>query len=99
MQFIASVIVNPARAKDPPPKDLAEAESEMVRGLYMDGLIRQIWVHADGSGAVMILEAESAETAAEKLAALPLVRDGLLQTPTLSALAPYWGFAPHGPGR
>jgi muconolactone delta-isomerase len=94
MQFLVTVAVNPEKAKAPPPQDLAEAEAEVVRGLYMDGLIRQIWVHADRSGAVMIVEAESAEAAAEKFATLPLVREGVLQTPQVVALAPYWGFAP-----
>ena len=96
MQFMVSVRLNPDAAKAPPPKDLAEAESDVVRGLYMDGLIRQIWVHADGSGAVMIVEATSVETVAERFASLPLVRAGILRTPEVVALAPYWGFAPRG---
>jgi muconolactone delta-isomerase len=96
MQFMVTVRLDPENAKAPPPKDLAEAESEVVRGLYMDGLIRQIWVHADSSGAVMIAEADSAEAAAEKFATLPLVREGILRTPEVVPLAPYWGFGPRG---
>ncbi len=96
MQFMVTTPLNLEQAKTPLPKDLANAEFEAVRGLYMSGLIRQIWVHADGSGAVMLAEADSAEDAATKFAALPLVREGILKTPEIVALAPYFGFAPRG---
>jgi Muconolactone delta-isomerase len=93
MQFMVLVSLNP-KASNPPPKELGEAEAEAVRGLYMEGLIRQIWVRADGSGACIIAEASTAEVLAEKLSGLPLVRAGILQTPEIVPLAPYWGFAP-----
>jgi len=96
MQFLVSVSLNSDKSKEPPPKDVAEAESEAVRGLYMEGLIRQIWVRADKRGGFMIVEAESAEVVATKFAMLPLVREGILETPEIVALAPYWGFAPRG---
>ena len=96
MQFMVSTHLNLEKAKSPLPKDLADAEFEAVRGFYMGGLIRQIWVHADGSGALMLAEADSAEDAARKFATLPLVREGILKTPQIVALAPYFGFAPRG---
>jgi hypothetical protein len=96
MQFMVSVVLNPEKAKAPPPKELAEAEFEAIRGHYMDGLLRQIWLRADGSGGIILAEAESAETIAETFATLPMVRAGILQTPEVVALAPYWGFAPRG---
>jgi len=96
MQFMVSTILNSEKAKGPPPKDLADAEFEAVRGLYMSGLIRQIWVHADGSGAVILAEGDSAEDVASQLAELPLVQAGILKTPEIVALAPYFGFAPRG---
>ena len=42
----------------------------------------------------MIVEAASTDEAAEKLGALPLVREGYLQPPTIVPLKPYSGFAP-----
>jgi hypothetical protein len=96
MQFLVSVNLNPEKSKEPPAPELAEAESEGVRGLYMAGLIRQIWVRADKSGGFMIVEEDSAEAVAAKFATLPLVREGILQRPEIVALAPYWGFAPRG---
>ncbi|RFU45467.1 muconolactone Delta-isomerase family protein [Paraburkholderia sp. DHOC27] len=94
MQFMVSINLNPEKAKAAPSKDLAEAEAQVVRGFYMDGLVRQIWVRADGSGAIILAEAESAEIAAKQLAELPLVREGILLAPEVVALAPYFGFAP-----
>jgi hypothetical protein len=96
MQFMVSVVLNPDKANGPPPKELVEAEFEAVRGHYMKGVIRQIWLRADGSGGVILAEAESAEAVAEAFGALPMVRAGVLQKPEVVALAPYWGFAPHG---
>ena len=96
MQFMVSVVLNPEKANAAPPKELAEAEFEAVRGHYMNGVLRQIWLRADGSGGVILAEAESAEIVAETFATLPMVRAGVLQKPEVVALAPYWGFAPRG---
>jgi hypothetical protein len=57
----------------------------------MEGLIRQIWLRSDGSGAFAIVEAASA--AAEKLDGLSMVRAGVLQAPVVVPMSPYWGFA------
>jgi hypothetical protein len=94
MQFMVSVVLNPEKANAAPPKELVEAEFEAVRGQYMNGFIRQIWLRADHSGGVILAEADSAEIVAETFAALPMVRAGVLQQPDVVALAPYWGFAP-----
>ena len=94
MQFMAIANVNPDRAATPPDAELGETESQAVRGLYMDGLIRQIWVRGDHSGAYMIVEAASADEAKERLAALPMVRDGFMLAPIIVPLEPYWGFGP-----
>ncbi len=96
MQFMVSVVLNPDKADGPPPETLGQAEFEAVRGHYMDGVLRQIWLRADGSGGIMLAEAESAEIVAETFATLPMVRAGVLQKPEIVALAPYWGFAPRG---
>jgi len=94
MQFMVLFSLNPGKAQTPPAETLLEAEFEAVRGLYMDGLIRQLWLRSDGSGAVAIVEDASAEAAAGKLGALPMVRAGVLHAPAIVPLSPYWGFAP-----
>ena len=94
MQFMVLFSLNPDKAQTPPAEELREAEFETVRGLYMEGLMRQIWLRSDGNGAVAIVEAASADAAAEKLSGLPMVRAGVLQAPVIVPLSPYWGFAP-----
>jgi hypothetical protein len=94
MQFAVLFSLNPEKAQTPPPPELHQAEFEAVRGFYMDGLMRQIWLKSDGSGAVAIVEADSEGAAAEKLSELPMVRQGVLQTPVVVPLSPYPGFAP-----
>src|ERR1700753_2568891 len=94
MQFAVLFSLAPEKAQTPPPEELREAEFETVRGFYMEGLMRQIWLQSDGSGAVAIVEADSAAAVAEKLAGLPMVRAGVLQSPLVVPLSPYWGFAP-----
>jgi hypothetical protein len=96
MQFMVSVNLDPEKGKDPIPPELSEAEFEAVRGLYMGGVLRQIWVRADMSGALIVAEAESAEAVTTAFAALPLVREGIMQPPEIVPLAPYFGFAPRG---
>jgi hypothetical protein len=94
MQFAVLFSLNPEKAQTPPTEDLREAEFEAVRGFYMEGLMRQIWLRSDGSGAVAIVEAASADAAAEKLGGLPMVRAGVLQAPVIVPVSPYPGFAP-----
>lgn len=94
MQSMVLFSLNPDKAQTPPAGELREAEFETVRGLYMEGLIRQIWLRTDGSGAFAIVEAASADAAAEKLGGLPMVRAGVLQAPVVVPMSPYWGFAP-----
>ena len=96
MQFMVSVVLNPDKANVPPPKELVEAEFEAVRTHYVDGVLRQVWLRADGSGGIILAEAASAETVAETFAALPMVRAGVLKAPEIVPLAPYRGFAPRG---
>jgi hypothetical protein len=96
MQFMVSVVLNPGKAATPPPKELVEAEFEAIRGHYMNGMVRQIWLRADGSGGIILAEADTAETVEQTFAALPMVRAGVLAAPEIVPLAPYWGFAPRG---
>jgi len=94
MQFMILFSRHPDKAATPAPSDLREAEFEMVRGYYAGGLVRQIWLRGDAGGACMLVEANSAEEAAEKFGELPLVRAGFLQSPMIVPLKPYSGFAP-----
>jgi hypothetical protein len=96
MQFMVSVTVSPEKDRGSRPKELVEAEFEAVRGHYMDGLLRQIWVRADGGGAIILAEGESAEAVSAQFSALPMVRAGFLLAPDVVELAPYYGFAPRG---
>jgi hypothetical protein len=96
MQFLVTVVLNADRVDGPPPQDLVNAEFEAVRGRYMSGMLRQIWLRADGSGGVMLVEADSAEIAAETFSTFPMVVAGVLGPPEVVPLAPYWGFAPRG---
>jgi hypothetical protein len=90
MQFMILLSWHPEKAQTP----AAESEFQTVRGLYTDGLVQQVWLRGDAGGACMIVEAASTDEVAEKLGALPLVREGYLQPPTIVPLKPYSGFAP-----
>lgn len=69
----------------------SEAEARHVWGLYLKGFIREIYFRADQKSAVLILECKNIEEAKEKLATLPLVREGLIYF-ELIPLAPYPGY-------
>lgn len=94
MQFVVLFRLNSEKAQTPTAGDLREAEFEVVRGFYTEGLMRQVWLRNDGSGAIAFVEATSAEVVAEKLAGLPMVRAGVLQAPEIVPVSPYPGFAP-----
>jgi muconolactone delta-isomerase len=74
-------------------KDDVEAEAQFVRRLYAEGVVRQIWLRAEG-GACMISEADDEERLRQLLSALPLVRSGYLAQPQISELRAYSGFGP-----
>jgi len=70
-----------------------EAEAEFVRRLYASGIVRQIWLRAEG-GACMISEAEDEDGLRKLLTELPLVKAGYLAPPQISQLRSYSGFGP-----
>jgi muconolactone delta-isomerase len=70
-----------------------EAEAEHVRRLYAAGIVRQIWLRAEG-GACMISEADDENGLRQLLVELPLVRSGYLAQPQISQLRSYAGFGP-----
>lgn len=67
------------------------AEGAKVRELYGQGLIRQIWHRADGTGACFLVEAHNADAATDAVSTLPMARDGLSDF-TIIPLTPYRGF-------
>ncbi len=71
-----------------------EAEAEAVRGLYIDGTVRSIWSRGDALGAVVLIEAESAEHAERVVAGFPLMERGMLDFEKLIPLRGYRGFGP-----
>lgn len=76
--------------------DFAEvipAETEAVRSLYADGLIRQIWLRGDTRGACFLMEADSLEAARSTVAELPIARKNMSSF-TIVPLNPYGGFGP-----
>ncbi len=93
MQFLVLISrTSPIPATAPTPSQ-REAESEVIRGLYLEGIVRQIWLRGDG-GACIIAESDDAQSLAHTFGALPLVQSGFLQPPTVIALKPYAGFGP-----
>lgn len=74
---------------------LAEEESQRVRTLYAEGVIRQIWRRGDMPGACILLEADSEEMARALLATLPLAKADMLELVCVAPLLPYPGFGPH----
>ena len=61
------------------PTALLAAEGERMAGLVANGVVLQLYLKTDYSGAVLILEAPDPEQAGRELATLPLVRAGLTQ--------------------
>ncbi|WP_133303020.1 hypothetical protein [Cupriavidus lacunae] len=94
MQFLVQVSRNPQGPETPPTPAEREVESETIRHLYRDGVVRQIWLR-DG-GAVILAEGSDAQAVGQIFTTLPLVQSGFLDSPTVIALKPYTGFGPRG---
>jgi hypothetical protein len=69
------------------------AETDMVRRLYADGVVRQIWLRDDVAGAGFIIEAADDASARGIVDTLPMAATGLSEF-TLIPLRPYRGFGP-----
>lgn len=93
MQFLVLVSLTAPTPKDAPTQEEREAESEVIRKLYRDGIVRQIWLRGDG-GACIIAESDAPQTLESIFSALPLVKSGFLQPPRVIALKAYSGFGP-----
>jgi muconolactone delta-isomerase len=69
------------------------AETQRVRQLYADGVLRQIWLRGDIPGACFLIEAPDEHTARSTVSTLPMARSGLSEF-TVIPLRPYGGFGP-----
>ena len=69
-----------------------KSEAARVWELYQSGAIREIYFRGGRPEAVLILECDGPEQAAELLAGLPLVKESLIKF-ELIPLKPYPGFA------
>lgn len=67
------------------------AETERVRELYADGVVRQIWLRDDIPGAAFVIEADSRAAAEACVAELPMAATQLSEF-TIVGLLPYRGF-------
>jgi muconolactone delta-isomerase len=72
--------------------ELLRGETNRVRELYSQGLLRQVWKRADMPGAAILWETASQESAREAVQSLPLFKAGLLEIVALLPLEPYPGF-------
>jgi muconolactone delta-isomerase len=93
MQYLVLISRSENALSMAPHKQDIEAEAEFVRQLYADGIVRQIWLKAEG-GACMISEADDEDSLRQFLSALPLVKSGYLAQPQISQLRAYTGFGP-----
>ncbi|MEM5432690.1 hypothetical protein [Cupriavidus oxalaticus] len=96
MQFLVLVSLAVPAPRQAPTRDEREAESEVIRHLYADSIVRQIWLRGDG-GACIVAESDDAESLRTRFSNLPLVKSGFLEPPKVIALKPYAGFGPTQP--
>jgi len=68
------------------------AEAARAWELYQDGVIRELYFHADQHTAVLVLECAGLAEANQVLAALPMVQAGLISFELIPLVA-YPGFA------
>ncbi len=68
------------------------AEAERAWELHQEGVIRELYFRTDEDSAVLVLECDGIREAERALAALPLVREGLIAF-DLVPLRAYPGFA------
>ena len=72
-------------------KKYAKEEAKVLWDLYSNGFVREFYFRADEDSAVLVLEADSASVASDKLNELPFVSKKLIEF-ELVPLKPYPGF-------
>lgn len=94
MQYFALLRRRNEKFSDSDFKPLLPQEAEQRRTLYAQGALRQVWNRGDIAGAGMMFEAADDTEVQGHLAALPLVKAGMMEVAALVPLAPYPGFGP-----
>jgi muconolactone delta-isomerase len=74
--------------------ELAAQEAQRVKELYSAGILRQVWLRGDTSGASILWEAASESEVRDAIASLPIFKAGMLEVAALVPLQPYPGFGP-----
>jgi len=95
VQFMVLTRRSPAFADSAYTPARLEQEAQVVRGLYLEGAIRQIWHRGDAGGACMLMEGHSEDEIRRFLELLPLFAAGMQEVMTMVPLLPYRGFGPH----
>jgi hypothetical protein len=93
MQFIVLSRRRTEQFSDADFEQAIPAETDQVRKLYIDGVVRQIWLREDLPGACFTLEAPDLATAHATIDTLPMAVSGLSEF-TVIPLRPYRGFGP-----
>ena len=94
-KFIALLKRDTERFTDADFAPLLDPEAEAARTLYSEGIARAVYGRGDVPGAVIELEAGSADEARAALMRLPFLAKGML-TLELIPVGPYRGFGPRG---
>lgn len=74
--------------------ELLAKESQRVRELYSEGILRNIWRRKDMPGSAILFEATTEDEVRAAMASLPLAKLGMLEIAALTELEPYPGFGP-----
>lgn len=73
---------------------LTARETQRVKELYAEGILRQVWRRGDIPGAAILWEAASEAEVRTALDSLPIAQAGMWEIIALVLLAPYPGFGP-----
>jgi muconolactone delta-isomerase len=94
MQVLAIVRRRTETYSDEQFAPMLEPEAQAIRTLYAQGIVRNIWSREDALGAVVLLEADSLQSAREIVAELPLVQSRMAELQMMIPLRGYRGFGP-----
>ena len=76
MRFMVLGVWDPASPEIP---TLLAQEQGRTGGLIDEGVVQQLLLRADGTGGYMVVDAESAEVARERLSTLPFMKAGIMK--------------------
>lgn len=93
MQFMVLSSRNTGQYEEADFEAVIPAETQRVRQLYADEVVRQIWLRGDRPGACFVVEAADEDAARSTVDALPMAQSGLSEF-TIIPLRPYRGFGP-----